>query len=56
MPLDNPNIVKLYEIYEYHNSIYLVCEYSLAYTVSAKEESCSIGWIRKEESMKRRQG
>ena len=24
--LDNPNIVKLYEIYEFNNSIYLVAE------------------------------
>lgn len=25
--LDNPNIVKLYEIYEWNNNIYLVTEY-----------------------------
>lgn len=26
--LDNPNIVKLYEIYEWNNNIYLVTEYA----------------------------
>lgn len=26
--LDNPNIVKLYEIYEWNNNIYLVTEYT----------------------------
>jgi serine/threonine protein kinase len=27
MTLDNPNIVKLYEIYEFNQAIYLVGEY-----------------------------
>ena len=27
MTLDNPNVVRLYEIYEFNNNVYLVTEY-----------------------------
>lgn len=40
--LDNPNIVKLYEIYEFNQSIYLVSEYSMPYSAFAKEDNYSI--------------
>lgn len=41
MELDNPNIVKLYEIYEWNHSVYLVCEYPFHHAAFAREESCS---------------
>ena len=40
--LDNPNIVKIYEIFEFNQSVYIVTEYTLPNQVSAKEENSSI--------------
>lgn len=45
--MDNPNIVKLYEIYDFNNCIYLVYEYPSDNSVSAKEASFSTGSISK---------
>lgn len=41
--LDNPNIVKIYEIYEYNQCVYIVSEYSYRHSVSAKAENSSTG-------------
>ena len=40
--VDHPNIIKIYETYEDELNYYVVTEYLLAYSASAKEESCSI--------------
>lgn len=40
MELDNPNIVKLYEIYEWNQSVYLVSEYLFNHAAFVREESC----------------
>jgi len=47
--LDHPNIIKIYEIFENETSIYVVQEYFLIHSVSAKEESSSIGSIAMED-------
>jgi hypothetical protein len=45
MCLDNPNIVKLYEIYEFNQSVYLVTEYGHCYIVCARADSYLTVWI-----------
>ena len=44
--LDNPNIIKIYEIFEFNNCVYLVTEYPFVYEVFATEASSSIDWIK----------
>lgn len=48
MTLDNPNIVKLYEIYEFNQAIYLVGEYPKIDLAFARVVNCSIDSINKE--------
>jgi serine/threonine protein kinase len=55
MELDNPNIVKLYEIYEWNQSVYLVSEYPFNHAAFAREESSLTGSINRAVSAKSRQ-
>lgn len=48
MTLDNPNIVKLYEIYEYNQAIYLVGEYLIIDLASVRVVNYLIDSISKE--------
>jgi len=47
MQLDNPNIIKLYEIYEHNQAVYMVSEYLCFHSASAKVENSLIDWIKK---------
>ena len=44
--LDNPNIIKIYEIYEFNNAVYIVSEYICPYLVFAKVDNFSIVLIK----------
>ena len=44
--LDNPNIIKIYEIFEFNNCVYLVTEYLFFYEVFVTEDNSSIGLIK----------
>lgn len=50
--MDNPNIVKIYEIFEYNQCVYIVTEYILLYAVSAREGSSLIGLTKLEVSVR----
>lgn len=42
--LDHPSCIKLYETFEDDQNVFLVTEYPLHHSVSAREASCSIAW------------